>query len=309
MDTVFIEREELQQRRVSQKDMVLIDTLPNAVYLQRHIPGAINACVFEVSFLEQVHAFVADTSMEIVLYGSSERSYDAITAAVKLQRAGYARTSVLRGGMEGWLAAGMEIVGSGGEETGERETLLTLNDGVYELDCSKSVVEWAGRNQNSRHFGILQFSSGDLAVRGKSLQGEWVVDMESLENINLAGDELQPVLVSHLKSDDFFFTRFFPKTTLIVTEGTVAERPYLTIKNCMIRGELVLRGEKKEIAFEATLSSLSGGMLSLEAHFDLDRTKWGIIYGSTRFFEHLGMHTVFDDISLQLRVIFNLMKS
>ena len=43
--------------------------------------------------------------------------------------------------------------------------------------------------------------------------------------------------------------------------------------------------------------------LIMEAHFDIDRTKWNVIYGSIRFFEHLGMHKVFDLISLQLRVI------
>jgi hypothetical protein len=41
----------------------------------------------------------------------------------------------------------------------------------------------------------------------------------------------------------------------------------------------------------------------LEAHFDIDRTCWDIIYGSTRFFEHLGMHKVFDLVSLQLYIV------
>jgi hypothetical protein len=28
-----------------------------------------------------------------------------------------------------------------------------------------------------------------------------------------------------------------------------------------------------------------------------------VIYGSSRFFEHLGMHLVFDPITIQLRVV------
>lgn len=43
--------------------------------------------------------------------------------------------------------------------------------------------------------------------------------------------------------------------------------------------------------------------LLVEAHFAIDRTNWGIIYGSARFFEHLGMHQVFDEISLCLRLV------
>ncbi len=42
---------------------------------------------------------------------------------------------------------------------------------------------------------------------------------------------------------------------------------------------------------------------NLEGHFDIDRTRWKIIYGSTRFFEHLGMHKVFDLISIQVRIV------
>ncbi len=33
------------------------------------------------------------------------------------------------------------------------------------------------------------------------------------------------------------------------------------------------------------------------------RTKWNIVYGSTRFFEHLGKHLVFDLIGIQVRII------
>jgi hypothetical protein len=47
----------------------------------------------------------------------------------------------------------------------------------------------------------------------------------------------------------------------------------------------------------------SAAGINLEAHFDLDRTEWGIIYGSARFFEHLGMHQVFEAISISLRLV------
>jgi len=37
--------------------------------------------------------------------------------------------------------------------------------------------------------------------------------------------------------------------------------------------------------------------------FDIDRTRWNVIYGSSRFFEHLGMHLMFDPISIQIRIV------
>jgi len=55
--------------------------------------------------------------------------------------------------------------------------------------------------------------------------------------------------------------------------------------------------------FEAVIENLADGALAAEAHFDLDRTRWGVIYGSGRFFEHLGMHLVYDPISVQVRIV------
>jgi hypothetical protein len=42
--------------------------------------------------------------------------------------------------------------------------------------------------------------------------------------------------------------------------------------------------------------------VSIEAHFDLDRTTWNVLYGSSSYFEHLGMHLVYDLITVELRV-------
>jgi len=52
-----------------------------------------------------------------------------------------------------------------------------------------------------------------------------------------------------------------------------------------------------------TVFKLPDNKLVAEAHFDIDRTRWDIIYGSNRFFSHLGMHLVYDLISLQMKII------
>jgi len=66
---------------------------------------------------------------------------------------------------------------------------------------------------------------------------------------------------------------------------------------------LELRGLKAQQDFMATVTKTPENGVAAEAHFDIDRTRWNIIYGSTRFFEHLGMHLVFDMISIQVRIV------
>src|SRR5512136_3486900 len=93
------------------RDLVIIDILPGDVYRKRHLPGAKNACVYEVVFPQQVEAIVPDRSREIVVYGSRIVSMDAVTAAEKLARLGYQRVHVLGGGLAAWQEAGYPLEG------------------------------------------------------------------------------------------------------------------------------------------------------------------------------------------------------
>ena len=282
---------------------LLIHTLPAEHFKKTHLPAAVNVCVYHVTFLDDMKTIGADKDSVIVLYGSSNHSLDAVTAAEKLQRNGYRQVFILEGGIAAWCSAGFPVEGETAEGDVDPATLLPSLDGEYQLDTGASVVGWSGRNQNNKHFGTLPLKSGHLIVHGRSLTGELVVNMDAMENINLAGDELQPVLLAHLKSDDFFFTKLFPTATFIIDQGEIADNPNRTTTNSLLKGSLSLRGATKDLDFPATIAIWEDGSLGFEAHFDLDRTQWNVIYGSSRFFEHLGMHMVFDQISIELRLI------
>jgi rhodanese-related sulfurtransferase len=86
--------EELSDWIEEEKSFFLIHTLTGIHFQKVHLPGAQNACVFEVTFLDQMNSITADKNAEIVLYGSSERSMDALTAAEKLKLEGYHRIMI-----------------------------------------------------------------------------------------------------------------------------------------------------------------------------------------------------------------------
>ena len=302
---VRISTDQLYQWITDRKDVTIIDALPAEIFRQRHLPEAKNASVYEVTFPEQVKAAVSDKTQQIVVYGSSEASSDAKTAAEKLKRLGYQKVYVLAGGAAAWHAAGYHIEGDNIESAVKPDNLLRLTDGVYSVDVGQSVIEWTGRNPNGKHFGRVHLLQGEMIVKEKSLSGSFKIDMTSIENTDLAGDELQPVLISHLMSDDFFFVKLFPSAVFTITAAKAVEPAALSAPNYEIEGILELRGVRRALRFPATLSKLSEKQMAAEAHFDFDRTHWNVIYGSSRFFEHLGMHLVFDPISIQLRMIAN----
>jgi polyisoprenoid-binding protein YceI len=250
-----------------------------------------------------MNSITDDKASLIVLYGSSESSMDALTAAEKLRSEGYGQVSILKGGMASWRSLGYPLEGEFVDMAGNPETHLTLRDGTYHMDTDNSIIEWFGRNPTTKHFGTVRISGGQIQIEDKAIKGVAEIDMNSIDNTNLEGNELKPVLLSHLKSDDFFLVKVFPTAKFIINRGTPAENPYLSSPNCEIDGTLDLRGVKANLSFPATLTRTDDNGLLAEAHFDIDRTRWNIIYGSTRFFENLGMHLVFDLISFQVKIL------
>jgi len=299
----YVTPEELSAWMEEKKSFFLIHTLAGVHFQKVHLPGARNACVFEVTFLDQMNSITADESAEIVLYGSSERSMDALTAAEKLKLNGYHHIMILKGGIESWRALGYPLEGESADRVPDPEVRLLLPEGEYQIDADQSIVEWFGRNPNTKHFGTVRISKGQIKIENGNMTGAVEIDMDSIENINLEGDELQPVLVSHLKSDDFFLVKAFPKAKFIINGGKLAEDPHLSSPNYEVSGTLELRGVKADLSFATTIASADDGGLMAEAHFDIDRTRWNVIYGSTRFFENLGMHLVFDLISFQVKIV------
>ena len=189
---------------------VVIDVLNEDDYSCGHIRGAVNACVYNVTFLDDVAKLVSDRDRSVVVYGSSRRDHSAPTAAGKLEAAGYTRVAAYRGGIEEWRAGGLAVV-----EEKPATPPPSPHDGVHEIDTEKSRIEWMGRNLLSTHHGTLNLLEGQIELRsGHPTRGEFTVDMKSIENTDITDPEMRKVLIHHLKSDDFFHVERFPTARL-----------------------------------------------------------------------------------------------
>ena len=293
---------ELRERMQKNKHFILIDVLPKEIYEKRRLPGALNACVYEVTFPDQIAAITQDKDGEIVLYGSSAESRDAAGAAEKLSRLGYKKVYALDGGVDGWLKSGHSIEGENVYPPERLGQAVNLVDHIYAVNTDESGIWWTGRNANKRHYGTLKLSKGEIRVRDGAIDGAFEIDMRSMKNSDLEGDPLQPVLIAHLMSDDFFFVKMFPKASFNLVAAKAMESAALSSPNFEAEGTLELRGVKADVRFPATVNRREDGSVSIEAHFDMERTRWNILYGSSRFFEHLGMHLVYDLITIELRI-------
>jgi polyisoprenoid-binding protein YceI len=129
------------------------------------------------------------------------------------------------------------------------------------------------------------------------LHGEFIVDMKSISTTDLSQEEGRDYLNTHLNSEDFFFTKFFPEAKFSFSNVSLAKEAYLISNNCILEGMLHIKGISKTFLCSVNLLFLENKLI-LSSSFSFDRTFWNVIYGSSKFFKYLGMHKVFDEINM-----------
>lgn len=302
-DTNFtrIASQELKQWQDQGRPMVLLDVLPPEVHAARRLPGAHPACVFEVAFPERVAAAGADpgSDVPVVVYGEDNQTRDAPAAAAKLVRMGFTRVYMLAGGIADWMRLGLPVEGHGALPEDHR---ALPPDGSWTVVPGQSVVVWTGRSATSRHTGTLAVDQGTIRVVDGKVGGGFSMPLDSLADDDLADPGLRAMLVRHLLSDDFLFAQRHPRAEFTVVQSEFLDGASPGAANYHVRGELLLRGRIEPLALPLTLAPLDGGV-SLKAHFDLDRTRWGMDYGSGKLFRRLGMHLVHDMVSLDVTLV------
>jgi len=288
---------ELNQWINEERDFVILDVLPPEYYGSRHIPRALNACVYEMTFLDQLRELVRDANTCIVVYDSSAKSMASACAARKLAAAGYQQVLELLGGMDEWEGSGypVDVVGPDIDE----EAVIT--DGLHQVDRSMSRLEWIGRNIWKRHHGTISIKDGELRFEKGVLDGGWVtMDMGTIKDVDLEDDTLNALLIRHLSSDDFFDAEHYPTAKFEVMECSAIPGATPGTPNCAIKGTLTIKDISREILIHASVVAGENGSVLAHSCFDIDRTQWNINYGSGKIFEKLGMHLVNDIISLEL---------
>ena len=275
---------------------LLLNVLPPEHHTRMHIPGSRQACVFETAFSEHMEKLAPDPETPIMVYGAGA-SLDAAVATAKLLGLGYRNVRMWPGGLNTWRMAGLPLEGE--DPCAPLEKNPAPPEGEYELQPLEGDIRWTGRNAHSSHYGHLFLKSGYLRMErgrnGPEGEGEIIADMGSIADEDLAGSPWQRVLLAHLEAR-LRISRLYPLPDTLRRESS-------GVPDHLIRGEAVIRGRSERVDIPAILRRDGDGLV-LTLRADLDRTRWGVLYGSSKFFRCLGMHKVDDIISLEARLAF-----
>ncbi len=161
------------------------------------------------------------------------------------------------------------------------------------INVSNSGIEWVGKKITGQHSGTLQFSRGYITLNGDQITGgSFTVNMNSVAVTDLEGKG-KTNLEGHLKSDDFFGVAKYKTATLIIKKAKKVGSIY------KISGDLTIKGKTSSISFEATLKGNN-----FTSSLKVDRTKYGIRYGSGSFFENLGDKAIDNEFELKVNIKF-----
>lgn len=163
------------------------------------------------------------------------------------------------------------------------------------VDVTKSKLTWVGKKVTGEHSGTVNLRDGVLIFKGKELTGgSFTVDMNSITVTDLKAGQGKEKLEGHLKNDDFFGTDKYDTASLELTSVASKGNGAYTVK-----GNLTIKGKTEPIAFDMSVSGNSA-----KAKFNVDRTKYGIKYGSGSFFDNLGDKAINDEFEVTAALVF-----
>jgi polyisoprenoid-binding protein YceI len=165
----------------------------------------------------------------------------------------------------------------------------------YTVDSSASKVTYVGKKVTGEHTGNLSMKEGTITLKGEEITaGNIVVDMNTLTSNDITDKEYNAKYVGHLKSPDFFDTAKYPTSTLKINSSKK------TAKGLEVKGDLTMIGQTKPITFVVTDLKKTDKNVTGKTTMTLNRTNWGLKYGSNNFFKGLGDKAIHDDFTLSV---------
>ncbi len=190
-------------------------------------------------------------------------------------------------------------------QSAQTELSSDIEDGNYVIQAEESSVRWTARKSLVNGYedtGTIPVASSSINVQDGEIATATVefdmtgIAVQQTSNTSAGVDQL----TEHLQSQDFFAVEEHPTSTLTVlsTEpiaSTTAETDHTVTAN------LTLKGQTNEVTFPAEIGTQENTLI-VRGNMTIDRTRWGIRYGSDSFFDNLGDNVIADTVDIAVNL-------
>jgi|SRR6476661_865404 len=154
---------------------------------------------------------------------------------------------------------------------------------VYLLNPASSRLMWTGYAEVGSYApsGSVRLAQGTLSYDGQLRAAQAVVDLRTISHENAT-------MQGHLRGVDFFDVQRFPTATFTLREARAGRAA----------GQLTIKGVTAPLEFPLSITSLGPDSLLLKGSITIDRTKFGLRYNSSSFFQNLGDQAIRNDFRL-----------
>lgn len=164
----------------------------------------------------------------------------------------------------------------------EAVTIEASNIDEDNVDILTSVLTWKGSKPTGSHNGTVALKSGNLVMENGTLKGGvFVVDLNTIKNLDMAGSDGAGKIEGHLKAADFFDVEKFPTSTFTITK-VKANGAKLAVT-----GNLQIKDVTKSITIPAMIATEGGVTTFTSEVFNINRADFNVKYGSKSFFDNL----------------------
>lgn len=175
---------------------------------------------------------------------------------------------------------------------------------TYAIDAQASTVEWEGTKLiGGGHQGVIPIADGMLETSDDMLVGGRVtLDVNGLQNTDLTEEDGKGKLEGHLKSEDFFDVAQYPTAAFEITQVVPAANAE-DGHNYDITGNLTLKGTSRSITIPASITMEGDMVRATTPDFVIDRTEWGMQYGSGDIEGIAQDNIINDEVGLRLNLV------
>lgn len=140
---------------------------------------------------------------------------------------------------------------------------------ILKLNAEKSKIDFVGTKTDGKHVGgFKKFKADAMADFDDPSAGSLEITIDAT---SLWSDDDK--LTNHLKNPDFFDVRKYPTIVFKATKISADE------ESAKLTGQMTMLGKTVEVTVPAKVS-LTDDDITLTAEFKIDRTKWGMNYGT-----------------------------
>lgn len=200
-----------------------------------------------------------------------------------------------------------DVKGDKAEVSKKQEVKEVASEASFAVDAQTSQITWEGSKPTGKHNGYIKIKEGNVKLqKGEVVGGSFIIDMNSITCTDLEGD-MKAGIEAHLKGqrkpgeeDDFFNVDKFPTAAFEITK--VAKLANDEKATHLVYGNLSMKGKTNNLGFKANIKTDGDKVMVSTPNFVINRTQWGINYGSPSLFENLADKAINDNIGLSINL-------